>query len=198
MTEPDVAISDYLIAIETAAFAALIVRSGDGSQFRWPFVIFFGATSAAALAGGTVHGFFSGSRSPLAIGLWRATLLALGVAAYATWTIGAKLLLSPDTACALQAGAAVVAAGYGVIVLAVSDRFWIAVAHYLPPAIFLLVAFAAAGMNLEGVAGLVLTLAAAVVQMRRIALVWLTHNATYHVIQAVGLFLIYRAARGIT
>ena len=205
MTEPDVAITDYLIALETTIFAALIFRSEPGSDFRWPFVILFSATAAAALAGGTVHGFFSAQQSVAATALWRTTLLALGLAAYAAWTIGARLLLSEETARTVQIAAAGVAVCYAAIVVAVTDRFWVALVHYLPPVIFLLMAFAASAMReprpsaISGVAGLVLTLAAAVVQLQRIAIhpVWFNHNATYHVIQAVGLLLIYKAARGL-
>jgi hypothetical protein len=206
MKEPDAAATDYLIAVEAAIFVVLIVRSETAaSLLRGPFLIFFSATAVAALAGGTVHGFFSSGTSRARLALWRLTLVAVGVVAFAAWTIGAILLLPPAAARVVQMTAAIVAAAYIVIVAVVDDRFGIAMAHYLPPAIFLLIAFSASAVGdrrrsaLEGVAGLVLTLAAAVVQLRRIALhpVWFNHNATYHVIQGVGLLLIYRAARAL-
>jgi hypothetical protein len=49
-----------------------------------------------------------------------------------------------------------------------------------------------------GLSGMVLTLVAAAVQQRGIALhpVYFNHNALYHAIQAVALWLIYVYARG--
>lgn len=206
MTEPDVAITDYLVAVESALFAALIWRSGaPASGLGPPFAIFFAATATAAVAAGTVHGFFSESQSGARTLLWRATLLALGIAAYATWVIGARLFLPETAARAVQIGAAVVVIGYAGVVTCIDDRYWIAIVHYLPPALFLLIGLTATALGeprpstLWGIAGMALTFVAAVVQQRRMALhrAYFTHNALYHTIQALALFLIFRAARGL-
>ena len=203
MTEPNVVVTDYLLTLETAVFAVLVWRSAaTDSDLRLPFVVFFSATSLAALTGGTVHGFFSGATySPLGVALWRATLVALGVSALAAWAIGGRMLLPATAAGALQIAAAVVAALYTVVVVAFDDRFWIAIVHYLPPTVFMLVAFGVAyrqdrPSTLAGLIGLVLTLAAALVQQQRIALhpTYVNHNALYHAIQAVALFLIFLSA----
>lgn len=203
MTEPDVALTDYLLTIEAAVFAVLILRARGGSDLRLPFALFFSATALAAVTGGTVHGFFSGG-SPLGVALWRATLVALGAVALAAWAIGGRMLLPPGAAGALEIAAAVVAAVYAVVVIAVDDRFAIAIVHYLPPTLFMLLAFGVAyrqgrPSTLMGLVGLLLTLAAALVQQQRIALhpVYFNHNALYHAIQAVGLFLIFWSARGL-
>ena len=205
MKEIDVALTDYLIAVEAAVFAWVIFQtSGISTSLRTPFVWFFTATAAAALAGGTVHGFFESHRSVI---LWRSTLLALGVVAFATWTIGARLMLSAQTARYVEIAAALLAAAYAIVVLFVDDRFGVAIAHYLPPTFFLLFAFAWVASQrpdhrlsmLTGVAGLVLTFIAAFVQQRGVALhpAYFNHNATYHAIQAVALFLIFWAARSV-
>ena len=204
MTEPDVAITDYLIALEAALFAVLIHRSADASaELRGPFVLFFTATAAAAAAGGTVHGFFAAASDGPGRALWRLTMVALGVAAYATWIIGARLLLSDGPATVLQWLAGAVALAYAAVVLAVDDRFSIAIAHYLPPALFLLVVFVLRLFSggdgaLAGAGGMVLTFAAALVQVSRVSLhpVYFNHNALYHAIQAVAIGLIFVAARG--
>jgi hypothetical protein len=54
------------------------------------------------------------------------------------------------------------------------------------------------GSAFGGLLGMVLTLVAAVVQQRRIALhpTYFNHNALYHAIQAIALGLIYVGARG--
>jgi hypothetical protein len=208
VTEPDVALTDYLLAIEAMLFGVLVWRGGSeiGSEIdlRFPFTLFFGATAVAALTGGTVHGFFSGASTPLGVAMWRATLVALGVTAVAAWMIGARMLLAAGPAHLVQILALVVAAIYTLIVIAVDDRFWIAVLHYLPPTLVMLLAFAVAMARnrspaaAAGLSGMVLTLVAAAVQQRGIALhpVYFNHNALYHAIQAVALWLIYVYARG--
>jgi 4-amino-4-deoxy-L-arabinose transferase-like glycosyltransferase len=57
MLEPDVALTDYLLAAEAALFVWLLWRPRVATAVRWPFAV-FASTSVAALAGGTVHGFF--------------------------------------------------------------------------------------------------------------------------------------------
>ena len=75
--------------------------------------------------------------------------------------------------------------------------------NYSPAALFLLIAFLTAyrrekhGAYLFGVSGMVLTFAAALCQQLGLGLhpIYFNHNAVYHVIQAVALFLIFLAAR---
>lgn len=204
MTEPDVTLTDFLLSLEAATLGVLLWRSGAiASDLRWPFVIFFGATALSALTGGIVHGFFTANYTATGVGLWRLTLVALGIVAVATWAIGARVLLPSTAGLVLQIAAVVVAVAYTITIVFVNDSFAIAVAHYLPPTLFLLLAFVVVQVRdgrsatLPGVIGLVLTLAAAFVQQRKIALhpVYFNHNALYHAIQAMGLFLIYWTAR---
>ena len=205
MTEPDVVVTDYLLTLEAATFAVGLSRSPAADpNLRLPFVVFFAATAFAAVTGGTVHGFFSGAGSTVGVALWRTTLVALGVVALAAWAIGGRMLLPLRAADALQIAAALVAAVYTIVVVAVDDRFWIAIVHYVPPTLFMLLAFVVAyrqgrPSTLTGLVGLVMTLAAALVQQRQIAIhpVYFNHNALYHAIQAVALFLIYWSARAL-
>jgi len=203
LTEPDVALTDYLLALEAAVFALLVWNGGHSENLRVPYTIFFGATAMAAAAGGTVHGFFAGATTTAGVALWRLTLVALGVTALAAWMIGAQMLLPAGPARVVQFAAAAVAAIYTIIVVAVDDRFWIAIVHYLPPTFVMLAGFAVAaartrsGSAFGGLLGMVLTIVAAVVQQRRIALhpKYFNHNALYHAIQAIALGLIYVGAR---
>jgi len=191
MTEPDVALTDYLLALESAILALLVWKGEVPENLQLPFTIFFGATALAAAAGGTVHGFFATGTSKLGVVLWRTTLVALGVTAFAAWMIGARMLLPEAPAYRVQVLAAITAAVYTVVVVAVYDRFWIAIVHYLPPTLFMLAAFVVAAFTsaslsaFSGLLGMVLTLVAAVVQQRKIALhpLYFNHNAFYHAIQ---------------
>ena len=159
--------------------------------------MFFSATALASLAGGAVHGFFADSKI-----LWRFVLIALGVVSASAWALGARLLLTDRVAGFVTAAAPVELAVYTLLVVFVTDSFSIAIANYLPSTLFLIVAFFAsyrsgAGTPVAiGLSGLVLTLVAAAVQQARIALhpTYFNHNALYHLLQAIALFLIFRAA----
>ena len=178
-------------------FAVLIARTATETPVQRWFVIFFGATAAASLAGGTVHGFFPDSRV-----LWRFVLIALGLVSAAAWAVGARLLFSERIAWLVTIAALVEFAVYSLVVVFVTDAFWVAIANYLPSTLFLIVAFftsyrSGAGTPVAiGLYGLLLTLVAAAVQQARIALhpVYFNHNAVYHLVQAIALFLIFRAA----
>lgn len=204
ISEPDVTFTDYGLAIECALFTYLIYRQRDPLQtLRNHFALFFGSVGAAALAGGTVHGFFlDGSTTGYAI-LWPATLIAIGVSAFAGWVIGTKLLFSPSAARNIWILAAAEFVAYCIVVLFINQTFMVAVINYLPAALFLSVALAIVYARLRqrpvlvGLAGMALTFVAAGVQQAGIALhpVYFNHNALYHLIQAVALLMIFWAAR---
>ncbi len=204
MTEPDVTLRDYALAVMTLVFTAVVLRTPaeDRAARRWLATLFAGLAAGAAL-GGTVHGFFA---DPGTLGyavLWPATLIAIGVTALGAWGFGAALLFRPRAA-RLVAGLATLAfAVYCAVVLLVSQDFLTAIANYLPAALFLLFGFGRLAVAtrarpaLGGFLGLLLSFAAAGVQQAGISLhpVYLTHNTLYHLIQMVGLVLIFLAGR---
>lgn len=204
MTEPDVTLTDYGLAIECAVFAYLLSRQPtERKDLRSWFVVFFGATGAATLAGGTVHGFFLDERTLGAVILWPATLLAIGMAPLAAWGIAATIQFRHPVARWFVIAAGAVFAGYAGTVLFVSQAFAVAVVNYLPAALFLALVFGLAYRRtraravLLGLIGLALTFMASAVQQTGIALhpVYFNHNALYHVIQGAALFLIFWSAR---
>jgi hypothetical protein len=202
MNEPDVTLTDYCLAIECALFAFLLYQKARKAPLRFWFILFFVSTGLAALVGGTLHGFFL---DPGAIGyhiLWQITLIAIGLTAMATWTIGARLWFTPPIARQVSVLAAVEFALYVALVLVFTTDFLVAVVNYVPAAIFLLIVFSGLYANLKtpqllaGVIGVVLTFVAAAVQTAGVALhqVYFNHNALYHAIQAFALLMIFRAA----
>jgi hypothetical protein len=204
MTEPDVTLTDYALFVECALFAWLVARTSVSSGHLRPWVVvFFGATALAALFGGTVHGFFAGEASGVGRGLWALSMLAIGVTALAGWAIGAHVLYSPERAAWIVRAAAGVTAAYVAVILFVNDSFGVAIAGYVPAAIFLFVAFARTALRGRlrwarlGMWGLALSFAAAAVQQLRIAVhpTYFNHNALYHLIQAVALALVFLASR---
>lgn len=207
LTRPAVSLTDYALAIECAVFALLLARlpASDGLLRKW-FVVFFASIAAASVLGGTMHGFFEYSTSPARTVLWTATLLSILVTSFAMWTIAAILQLQPRASQWVQRFALAQVLVLSLVILFVSKEFLIAIVAYLPATVFLLVSFwttyrrhrsSALGW---GIVGLVLTFLGAAVQQLKLAVhpVYFDHNALYHLIQFVALWMIYRAARWIS
>lgn len=194
MLEPDVTLTDYALAVQCAVFLTLVLRRNPPGPLRKWWAVFFASVGLAALIGGTVHGFLPESRP-----LWIATLLALGVTSLAGWMIGSYL----SGLGWLRPMAVALLAAYVGAVLLVTRDFLIAIAMYLPAALFLLATMIATYRRRSdravgaAVAGLLLTFVAAGVQQLRLAphAVYFDHNALYHLIQFVGLWLLFVGAR---
>lgn len=202
MTEPAVTLTDYGLTLECALLAALVRRDGSPRLRGW-LALFLGGTGVAALAGGTVHGFFPDVATASGRFFWMATLLALGVATWAAWALGARLLLSPGAAGRLTGVAAAAALVYAAVVIGGARAFGVAVINYLPAALFLLAALVwaargsggrPAGLLALGFAG---TFVAAGVQQAGLAIhpVHFNHNALAHVVEGVALLVFFRGAR---
>lgn len=207
LTRPDVSLTDYALAIECAAFAVLLIRrpATDRVVRKW-FVVFFASIAAASLLGGTMHGFFEYSLSPVRGFLWNTTLLSILVTSMATWSVGAILQLDSQAARWVQRFALAQILVLSLVVLFVTQEFVIAIVGYLPATLFLFISLSLAYLRrcesalAWGVAGLALTFVAAAVQQLKLAMhpVYFDHNALYHVIQFVALWMIYRAAKWIS
>ena len=198
MTEPDVAITDFLLAVECTALAALTWRGrGASSAARW-FAALYASVALASLFGGIEHGFMPGTRGIV----WKGTLLCIGVAALSACFAGTHIAMS-DAAGGLLRGAVVgLFITYGATVLFMSTDFLVAILGYLPSVLFLMASLAAAWMRtkdrrlLWGLAGLAVTLAAVPIQQAGIGLHprYFNHNALYHVVQGLGFLLLFPAA----
>lgn len=202
--EPDVTLTDFGLAIENALFAYKLSREQGGqTQLRESFVLLFGSAGVASLAGGLTHGYFGDKSSVGYRVFWPATLLALGTAALASWSAGAGLALAPEVQRRVRRAAQLEYASYCVLVLLGERRFGVALANYLPPTLFLGLVFARHHMRtrerhaLWGLLGIGLAFVAAGVQAHKVALHrrYFNHNALYHAIQAVALYLCFQGAR---
>ena len=206
MTEPDVALTDYGLAIECGVFLYLVYRGGlAATSLGAPLILFFGAAALASLAGGTVHGFFLDVETMGHLVLWRITLIAIGATALSAWALGARMQFAPRAAQWITTAAGAAFLGYTVLVLFMTQDFQAAVFFYLPAAVFLLAVLSvqyARGRErriLVALSGLGLTFVAAAVQQSGIALhpTYFNHNALYHLIQAVALWLLFLGFRAI-
>ena len=95
LIEPDVALTDFGLAAECALFAGWLFRRGlTGNPLRRWFVVLFVALGLGALLGGITHGFLPDAGSDVARAVWAATLMAIGLAAFASWAVGAHVLFA--------------------------------------------------------------------------------------------------------
>ena len=198
-----VGLTDYLLTLECALFAWMLAAiNGGSSEIRRFFVTFFGFTALASLTGGTHHMLASDSSSIPADILWKATVVALGAVAFAAWSIGACLLFAQPIRGRVVKAASIAFLIYSIYVVVVDDQFWVAIANYIPAVVFLGMAFAFSYRRhpvpqiLIGLFGLGITGIAAAIQRLGLSLhpLYFNHNATYHLVQAIGLFLIFLAA----
>ena len=194
MTEIDVTLTDYLVA---ALCQALCHKLVGRPEARW-YYRFFAFVGSSALVGGTVHGFWCDHTSLGYRILWPICLILLGGSGLSAYHIGSEI--SPrfpqvrTTAWGLYAL-------YCWILLFWTDSFIVPVCFCLPAMTFWV---AAANFKsrlgwvarLEVGVGVSLTFVAAIIQQ----LGWgpnayLNHNAMAHLVQALGLWLLYRSAR---
>jgi hypothetical protein len=203
MNETTVALTDYVLAGECTAFAALVARGYRASSERTLWLTFFGSTAFAALAGGTVHGFFASATSGVGPRLWTATMLAIGVTGWSVLGLAACLAFHPRLVRLVTRVGAVELAGYAIVVLFVTQDYWLALAQYAPFGAFWLAALGREYLRtrdratLVGLIGLGSSFVAAVIQFFRIAItsIRLDHNSLYHLVQMIGLALLFTFAR---
>lgn len=188
-------LTDFLLFIECAIFAAILFPQ---EHLRiWSY--FFAAASLAALGGGITHTFFEAPGTTPHLISWDFTLLAIGV----TGIFLAKLAL-PKIA-KLNYVLIFVAVAYSIYVLTALRTFLTAIALYLPASLLLTVSLirnyfkTRDSSTLFGIFGMLLTFVAAAIQQANINIpeLLLNYNAIYHIIQGVGLFLLFLHARKI-
>ena len=219
LAEADVALTDFALALECGIFAIWSLRPAGGrGAARAPegdtaraattargFALFFAASGLAALCGGVVHGFSAFHQGAAGAWLWRATLFSIGVAAYAGWLLGAQLALAPAARRWVRRGALLQLVVYSAVVIFGPTEFTVAIAVYLPAALFLLCAFAycyrrdRSRAAAVGAAAMAVTFAAAGIQRVQLGLpsLGLSHNALYHIVQALAFGLLLWTARRI-
>src|SRR5262249_12769193 len=123
MAEPDVVLTDYVLAAESFLFVALLAgKWAAGPLVRW-LMVFFACAGVASACGGTVHGFFGDGQSAGYAILWRVAMLAIGVATLANWAIGAYVLCAPRARRAIIAAAFVQLVAYACVVIFVTQDF---------------------------------------------------------------------------
>jgi len=203
IAEPDVTLTDLLLAIECLVLAWLLAGLPRDSGLQPWFILAFASIGISAVLGAVLHGFLTDRNSTAHKRVWRSIIMLLGVTGLTMWILGSRILLGQVASGFIGVIAAATLVLYIGITIVRHPPFSMALAYYVPAAIFLVIAFTVAALResnavlLTGTAGMGLSLVAAWVQHKRIG--WqgrlLGHNALYHVIQAIALLLIYWVAR---
>jgi hypothetical protein len=208
ISEPATLVTDYLLAIFTAALGWRLGRAARVAEWSgfiqtarqqdWWSVAFL-ATAIAGAAGGTVHGFQHAMARVLTNILWLVTLESLVVAAFAV--VSAAIVLigwGRTTTFIATFAAAAVFGSYGLWVVK-NPIFLSAIVAYAAAFVVLVgVRFYVRPLDGAGrllIAGVALSAVAAVIQQSGIAIHrHFNHNDLYHVVQAIAIWLLYRAA----
>ena len=135
--------------------------------------------------------------------LWPTTMITIGVTALSAWALGARIYFSAHTARKIRQLATLVFIGYCLIVLMVTQDFAVAIIHYLPGALFLSLSLALKYRQTKekkiflGLCGMGLILIGSGFQQARVTIhpTYFNHNALYHLIQGVALFMIFKSAQ---
>lgn len=199
MLEPDVTITDFILAIQCFWFALLLYKR----PINLPWLLLFGSLSLAALTGGITHGFSSDEQSTGFAILWRGALIAVGAMALAGWHIGAGFLHHKTVARWIKQLAAIQFLLFAVVISFYSQSFLLAALNYLPTAVFLFFVFVRSYFKtnesapFSGAISILLTLLGSFVQIAKISLhpQYFNHNALYHAIQFIAICFLFVTAR---
>ena len=186
ISEPMTLATDYLLGAVTAWLAWKLRGSAERSRRWWMWA--FAALSLAAFLGGTWHGFL---QSDL---LWKATVLAVGLASFAMVAAAAFAALRGRARDALLWAASLKLIVYWWWMLGRDEFIFVVIDTAI--AFALVAALHLWRWNAWIVAGVAVSVAAALVQASGLALhAHFNHNDLYHVIQIAAMALFYRGAR---
>ncbi len=191
MREADVTLTDFGLAALCFVFVGHLVGD-DGTAGL--FAGLYAALGVAAFLGALSHGWFWDRSRGIGRTNWLVTMLAIGVANLFLWLIATRLFsVAAPWGTAIAVGQFALYAG---LALFVTRSFLLSSGFSLPPTLALLAAFVWTS-NWLGAAGLVVALAAAGLQMARVSGLGLTYNAFYHVVQALAFVLVFLAVPGV-
>ena len=199
MTEPDVAVTDFALALESFLLALRISRARVPDVWqRQALRMLFWSAGAAALVGGFYHGYLLEASSRVYGSVWLVIFLAAGLASLACWMIASSVLFSRRTSRDVNLVGIVLFLLYLVSALVRMRSFVSVLAATGIAALALLTAYLFAYRRnrdpraLVGLAGILLVLAGSAIQRSG----WdlhprFTHDAMYHVVIGISLYLIY-------
>jgi hypothetical protein len=199
IAEPMTVLTDYGLAAVGVALSVALRARGEGQASRRLWAACFLAVAAAALTGGTYHGFAPRLGQARAAALWLVTYGLIG--------LGNVLILTGAIVAAVRGSVrlvliAAVVLRFGVWFAFISARpdFRYVIYDYAGTLLGLLVfaAWLARQRRPAGswiLAGVAVSLAGAVIQRSRFPSAVFNHNDLFHVVQAIGIALYARGGR---
>ena len=199
-------LTDYGLTVLCSWFAWNYLPKTHSHQPRALWTLFFGSIAVASLTGGTVHGFFLDQSTFGYRILWPTTLIAIGVTAATVWVlIGFSISKSVDSVKNWAFFAVIMFLIYSTVVLFYSQRFTVVILNYVPAMVALLVVNIREYVRTSStpyllvIGGILVILVAACIQQAGLGIHpnYFNHNSTYHLVQALGLLLLFKGAKGL-
>ncbi|MDW4551610.1 hypothetical protein R5H32_19900 [Defluviimonas sp. D31] len=200
MLEPDVTLTDFLLATQCATFAVVLIRRRGGNPCETRlFATMYAALALSSLFGALWHGAFSDVDTATGDAVWLIAMAALAASAALLWLISGRLI--PLAAWSRFAPWA--AAIQFVLQVSVSayftDSFIVAALGLLPPMAATVAGYiirAQSGQMIHGIcgaAGVTLAALAGLVIAFDLSLHprWATTLAVYHAVQFVAFGLVF-------
>ena len=200
ITEPMTVATDAVLAVLAFVFAVRLAHraAADGSAAGWCLAAAMAATGLAALIGALAHGTDPVSHAALHTLFWRGALYTTGLVGAATVASVAFFAARGNTRAAILVFAGIKLVFFMHRVMRqpefriVAADYGAALAIVLIAAAYMAVRRRAPGMTWL-IAGVLVSLVAAIVQARRLAPHrHFNHNDLYHVIQMAALYAFYR------
>lgn len=200
VTEPMTVATNAVLALLAFGFAARLAHrsAAEGSAAGWCLAAAMLATGLAAVVGALAHGTDPARGAALRDRFWRAALYTTGLIGAASVASVAFFAARGSARTAILAFAAIKLVVF-IVRVARRPEFSVAATDYggalaimLAGAALMAVRHRAPGMAWL-IAGVLVSLAAGIVQARRLALHrHFNHNDLYHVIQMAALYAFYR------
>lgn len=197
-------LTDYGLTALCAWFGyKLWVLPSNSPILKKTWIWFFTSIAVAALAGGTVHGFFLDKSTLGHRILWPMSLLGIGLTASSAWVLSGYLASQLQHLKKWIWFSGCVFIVYAALVLLYSQDFSVVIFNYLPAMLALLILSLRNYIQVRSrfarliSIGLVISFLAAYVQQAGIYFhpTYFNHNSTYHLIQAIGLIVLYLGAQ---
>jgi hypothetical protein len=195
--EPMVMWTDYALAAAALYFAFALWRAA----FR-PWGLAFAFTALGTIAGGTYHGIGPMLHPQLDAAIWKLTVYAIGLASFFLLTGAAVTTTEGRLRRGLIFGALVKFGAYATWMITHEDFKWV-ILDYGVSLLVVGALFAAAWRTSPAapwiVGSIAVAIVAACVQQARIGLsAQFDHNALYHVVQLLSLWMLYRGGLVVT
>jgi len=195
--EPTTTLTDFLIFILGVVFGLNTFPDGD-SLFHWIWACAFLSVGMGGLLGGLTHGIGPKLSDEFNQALWGLTLFFVGFTGILLGLSGLILVIGKEFHSTLFILAILFMLTY-LMNVRQNSSFSTAVKFYLPMMIIALIGFSIGAFYFEKtgalfiVIGLLVSVAASVVQVMNISFhKHFNHNDLFHVIQMLGMYLMYR------